>query len=148
MHLPQFSGYLKKPNVRGQQEAFHLQGCYDNAVAGSFFRLLKTEWVNHHRYLRRSEATRSLFYYIVIFYNRKRRHSVLDYETTQEYETFPLAVQLRVEQYQYRISEPMINVHYSENLPLKSDIAVGNHRKENSWQNYIPYGKNLQGGKS
>ncbi len=65
--------------------------CYDNAVAESFFRLLKTEWVNHHRYLSRSEATSSLFYYIEIFYNRKRRHSVLDYATPQEYETFPLA---------------------------------------------------------
>ncbi|BBO69736.1 hypothetical protein DSCA_36660 [Desulfosarcina alkanivorans] len=28
--------------------------CYDNAVAESFFHLLKTEWVNHHRYLSRS----------------------------------------------------------------------------------------------
>ena len=35
--------------------------CYDNAVAESFFRLLKTEWVNHHRYLSRSQATNSLF---------------------------------------------------------------------------------------
>jgi putative transposase len=65
--------------------------CYDNAVAESFFHLLKTEWVNHHRYLSRSEATSSLFYYIEIFYNRKRRHSVLDYTTPQEYENFPLA---------------------------------------------------------
>jgi putative transposase len=65
--------------------------CYDNAVAESFFHLLKTEWVNHHRYPSRSEAVSSLFYYIEIFYNRKRRHSVLDYATPQEYETFPLA---------------------------------------------------------
>ena len=65
--------------------------CYDNAVAESFFHLLKTEWVNYHRYLSRSEAVSSLFYYIEIFYNRKRRHSVLDYATPQEYETFPLA---------------------------------------------------------
>jgi transposase InsO family protein len=65
--------------------------CYDNAVAESFFHLLKTEWVNHHRYLSRSEAVSSLFYYIEIFYNRKRRHSVLDYATPQEYEIFPLA---------------------------------------------------------
>jgi transposase InsO family protein len=65
--------------------------CYDNAVAESFFRLLKTEWVNHHRYLSRSQATHSLFYYIEIFYNRKRRHSALGYATPQEYETFSLA---------------------------------------------------------
>jgi putative transposase len=34
--------------------------CYDNAVAESFFHLLKTEWVNHHRYPSRSEAVSSL----------------------------------------------------------------------------------------
>jgi len=65
--------------------------CYDNAVAESFFGRLKSEWVNHYRYLSRSEATRSLFYYIEIFYNRKRRHSSIHYATPQEYENFSLA---------------------------------------------------------
>ena len=65
--------------------------CYDNAAAESFFGRLKCEWTNHHRYLSRSEAIRSLFYYIEIFYNRKRRHSSVDYATPQEYETFSLA---------------------------------------------------------
>ena len=65
--------------------------CYDNAVAESFFRLLKTEWVNHYRYLSRSEAVQSLFYYIEIFYNRKRRHSSLGYKTPHDYGDLPLA---------------------------------------------------------
>ena len=65
--------------------------CYDNAVAESFFGRLKSEWVNHYRYLSRSEATQSIFYYIEIFYNRKRRHSSIDYVTPQEYATFSLA---------------------------------------------------------
>lgn len=65
--------------------------CYDNAVAESFFHLLKTEWVNHHRYLSRSEAISSLFYYIEIFYNRKRRHSAIGYATPHQYNTFSLA---------------------------------------------------------
>jgi len=65
--------------------------CWDNAVAESFFRLLKTEWVNHYQYQNRSEATQSLFYYIEIFYNRKRRHSTIDYATPQEYESFTVA---------------------------------------------------------
>jgi len=65
--------------------------CYDNAVAESFFGRLKSEWINHYRYLSRSEATQSIFYYIEIFYNRKRRHSSIDYVTPQEYETFSLA---------------------------------------------------------
>ena len=65
--------------------------CYDNAVAESFFGRLKCEWTNHHRYHSRSEAIRSLFYYIEIFYNRKRHHSSIDYATPQEYEPFLLA---------------------------------------------------------
>jgi len=65
--------------------------CYDNAVAESFFGSLKSEWVNHNRYATRSEAAQSIFYYIEIFYNRKRRHSSIDYVTPQEYEIFLLA---------------------------------------------------------
>lgn len=65
--------------------------CYDNAVAESFFHLLKTEWVNHYRYLSRAQAVSSLFYYIEIFYNRKRRHSALGYATPQDYKSFNLA---------------------------------------------------------
>jgi transposase InsO family protein len=65
--------------------------CFDNAVVESFFGRLKSEWVNHHRYLDRSEATQSLFYYIEIFYNRKRRHSSIDYVTPQDYDALPLA---------------------------------------------------------
>lgn len=65
--------------------------CYDNAVAESFFGLLKTEWVNHCRYRSRSEANRSLFYYIEIFYNRKRRHASLGYKTPHEYENIQFA---------------------------------------------------------
>jgi transposase InsO family protein len=65
--------------------------CYDNAVAESFFGLLKTEWVNHYRYRSRCEANQSLFYYIEIFYNRKRRHSALGYQTPHEYRNLQLA---------------------------------------------------------
>jgi putative transposase len=65
--------------------------CYDNAVAESFFHCLKTEWVNHYRYLSRAEATSSIFYHIEVFYNRKRRHSTLCYSTPQDYNPFALA---------------------------------------------------------
>jgi putative transposase len=65
--------------------------CYDNAVAESFFGRLKNEWVNHERYRSRAEAVQSLFYYIEIFYNRKRRHSSIKYATPQGYESLPLA---------------------------------------------------------
>jgi putative transposase len=62
-----------------------------HAVSESFFARLKSEWVNHERYRSRAEAIQSIFYYIEIFYNRKRRHSSIDYATPQEYEALPLA---------------------------------------------------------
>ena len=49
--------------------------CYDNAVAESFFQLLKRERIRRKVYLDREEATRDVFNYIEMFYNPKRRHS-------------------------------------------------------------------------
>jgi len=51
--------------------------CWDNAPMESFFHSLKTEWVGFEDYKTRSEARASLFDYIELFYNRKRRHSAL-----------------------------------------------------------------------
>lgn len=48
--------------------------CYDNAVAESFFQLLKRERIRRRIYLDREEARRDIFDYIELFYNPKRRH--------------------------------------------------------------------------
>jgi len=60
--------------------------CLDNAVAESFFGSLKNELVFHEDYKTRPEARQSIFEYIEIFYNRKRRHAFLNYLTPVEYE--------------------------------------------------------------
>lgn len=60
--------------------------CLDNAVAESFFGSLKTEWTDDQRFKTRAEAKQSVFEYIEIFYNRKRRHSYLDYLSPEEFE--------------------------------------------------------------
>ena len=60
--------------------------CWDNAVVESFFATLKKEEVNREYYLTREQAKASLFHYIEIFYNRKRRHSTLGYCSPQDYE--------------------------------------------------------------
>jgi len=65
--------------------------CYDNAVMESFFHSLKTEWVHHYRYLTRQQAKNSIFYYLEIFYNRKRRHSLLNYMNPHEYEVWKMS---------------------------------------------------------
>ncbi len=60
--------------------------CWDNAVVESFFATLKKEEVHREDYLTHEQAKASLFYYIEIFYNRKRRHSALGYISPHEYE--------------------------------------------------------------
>ena len=51
--------------------------CWDNAVAESFFATLKKELVYCDSYKNRWVARQSIFEYIEIFYNRKRKHSAL-----------------------------------------------------------------------
>ncbi|MDZ7803158.1 IS3 family transposase [Thiohalophilus sp.] len=60
--------------------------CLDNAVAESFFGTLKTELVDHEDYRTKDEAKRSLFEYMEIFYNKRRRHSYLGYVSPVDYE--------------------------------------------------------------
>jgi len=60
--------------------------CYDNAITESFNGTLKTEWIYHTHYATREEARQSVFHYIEIFYNRKRRHSSLGYKSPEAFE--------------------------------------------------------------
>ena len=60
--------------------------CWDNAPMESFFHSLKTEWVGFEDYKTRSEARASIFSYIELFYNRKRRHSAIGYQSPMAYE--------------------------------------------------------------
>jgi putative transposase len=53
--------------------------CWDNAIAESFFGIMKTELVYHERYEGHQDALCSVFEYIEAFYIRQRRHSTLGY---------------------------------------------------------------------
>ena len=59
---------------------------YDNAVAESFFSNLKNEWVHHHDFKTREEASLAIFDYIECFYNSQRIHQSLNYRTPNEVE--------------------------------------------------------------
>ena len=52
--------------------------CHDNAVAESFFQLLKRERIRRRIYTTREEARQDVFDYIEMFYNLKRRHGYND----------------------------------------------------------------------
>ncbi len=51
--------------------------CWDNAVAESFFSILKKERIRNRVYKTRDIARSDMFDYIEAFYNRTRRHSRL-----------------------------------------------------------------------
>jgi transposase InsO family protein len=60
--------------------------CWDNAVAESFFSTLKAELIHGTDYVSRSQARASVFEYIEVFYNGRRRHSALGYVSPVEHE--------------------------------------------------------------
>lgn len=49
--------------------------CHDNAVAESFFQLLKRERIRRRIYTTRDDARSDVFNYIEMFYNTRRQHS-------------------------------------------------------------------------
>ena len=63
--------------------------CHDNAVAESFFQLLKRERIRRKTYPTREAARQDVFEYIELFYNPKRKHtnngmlSPVDFEERQ-----------------------------------------------------------------
>ena len=59
--------------------------CWDNAVAESFFGILKRELVQWKNYQTRWEAQQDILDYIVMFYNSKRLHSYLGYSSPNEF---------------------------------------------------------------
>lgn len=73
-------------SIGGIQSMSRRGNCWDNAVAESFFKTLKTELINNEHFKTKEEAEMKLFDYIEIFYNRQRIHSSNDYLSPVEYE--------------------------------------------------------------
>ena len=82
----EFTDILKRHNGGVVQSMSRKGNCWDNAVAESFFKSLKVEWVYHQDYRLRSEAELSIFQWIETWYNRRRIHSTLHYKTIEEFE--------------------------------------------------------------
>jgi len=73
-----------RPLVR--QSMSRKGNCWDNAPAESFFKTLKTELQMEHPFISYSEARRTLFAFIDLWYNRKRLHSAIGYRTPAQAE--------------------------------------------------------------
>lgn len=59
--------------------------CWDNAVAESFFKSLKTELIYGNKLINKEQMELEIFEYIEIWYNKKRRHGALNYKTIEEF---------------------------------------------------------------
>jgi putative transposase len=60
--------------------------CWDNAVAESFFKILKSELIYQIPNLPYGQARIEIFEFIEIWYNKKRKHSYLNYLTPEQFE--------------------------------------------------------------
>ena len=79
--------YIDFAHRHGFQLSMSRRGnCWDNAPMESFFSRLKVEMVYANNYQNIRELKTGVFEYIEIFYNRKRRHSLLNYKSPEEYE--------------------------------------------------------------
>ena len=85
----QFAGHEFRKLLKKHKFIQSMSGkgnCYDNAIMETFFHTLKIELVYFESYQTRSEAKRSVFEYIEMYYNRVRRHSALNYKSPVDFE--------------------------------------------------------------
>lgn len=80
----EWQSFLKSHGLEGSMS--RRGNCHDNAVAESFFQLLKCERIKKKNYGTREEARSDIFDYIEMFYNSKRRHDSSDQMSPTEYE--------------------------------------------------------------
>lgn len=79
-----FGRHLRKSGVLASMGS--VADAFDNAMAETFFATLKTELVYRRSWPTRHELETETFSYIEGFYNRKRRHSSLGYQSPTTYE--------------------------------------------------------------
>ena len=72
-------------NLRAGQSMSRKGNCWDNAVAESFFKTIKYEELNHHDFLSFQQLRQCVECYIK-WYNTKRIHASIDYDTPLERE--------------------------------------------------------------
>ncbi|WP_200921543.1 IS3 family transposase [Citrobacter portucalensis] len=80
----EWQSFLKSHGLEGSMS--RRGNCHDNAVAESFFQLLKRERIKKKIYGTREEARSDIFDYIEMFYNSKRRHGSGNQMSPTEYE--------------------------------------------------------------
>lgn len=80
----EFRRVLKK-NLRVKQSMSRKGDCWDNAVAEAFFKILKSEMVNHYSFPFVRIAQQKILEFIEGWYNRERQHAYLGYLSPYEF---------------------------------------------------------------
>lgn len=71
----------------GVRPSFGSRGdCFDNAITESFFATLECELLQRRTFRTQMEARTAIFDFIEGFYNTRRRHSALGYQSPADYE--------------------------------------------------------------
>lgn len=79
--------FVKLLKSIGAKASMSRKGNYwDNAVAESFFKTIKSEYIYCINFRTREQAKVGIFEYIEIYYNRLRSHSTIGYNTPDEFE--------------------------------------------------------------
>lgn len=78
----QFAAHLHLYGITGSMGRTGV--CWDNAMAESFFAVLKNELVHRTVFPTHDTARHAIAEYIEVFYNRTRLHSALGYRTPHE----------------------------------------------------------------
>ena len=92
MHTDRGSQYCSKAYqklIKSYQFKCSMSGkgnCYDNAACESFFHTLKVEYVYQHSFSSIEQAQSQIFWFIEVYYNRKRKHSTIGYKSPVNFE--------------------------------------------------------------
>lgn len=88
-HGVQFTSWVFTQKIRsaGLLPSFGTVGDgLDNAMMESFWSSMQIELLNRKKWKTRIELANAIFEYIEVFYNRRRRHSSLEYATPNDYD--------------------------------------------------------------
>ena len=88
-HGVQFTSWVFTQKIRsaGLLPSFGTVGDgLDNAMMESFWSTMQIELLNRKKWKARIELANAIFEYIEVFYNRRRRHSSLEYATPHDYD--------------------------------------------------------------
>ncbi|MFB2573363.1 IS3-like element ISAar24 family transposase [Micrococcus sp. IITD107] len=88
-HGVQFTSWVFTQKIRsaGLLPSFGAVGDgLDNAMMESFWSTMQIELLNRKKWKTRIELANAIFEYIEVFYNRRRRHSSLEYATPHDYD--------------------------------------------------------------